>query len=322
MLPIRIVNTTLTKEPGLKVNNQREVVCLIPFGSANEEISGISHFFEHLIIAFLLGSYRAKGGVVYGHTTEDYIILFAVNLSAQEIWTGFKEIDFAAMPLERYRKTLLKEIDTERSNYEESFFSAVWMGTDYEKSPLGDALRVKEITVTELNGFREHVCRNNLYVYEPNNTAYIITPQWEVVPSRTPRVCSTGKAEKVMDGKHVNLYFFNDQIETSYLLVQILKELNPGKQVQLSEKKGLSVLIMEQGVQYPGPGNIDALRQHAIETIQAEISEIKTNFQETGLNELESLYFYQRPWKERIDQLMTTTSGELLHHPFLALEQL
>ena len=57
-----------------------ETAFLIPIGAATEEIHGISHLFEHLLIRSLL-NYRER---ITGYTTEDYITFLCNGLSSVE----------------------------------------------------------------------------------------------------------------------------------------------------------------------------------------------------------------------------------------------
>jgi hypothetical protein len=301
------------------------VVCLLPTGSANENINGISHLLEHLLIVKFLHTFKVKKPS--GYTTEDYVIMFLPGIPLKKIMETLQGMSIGQRELESHKRILIKEIERESANEQEAFFRFVWHGTGsgYEKSPLGTVEDVHTITVDMLEELRREILKKQLFFYS-NSTGLetlnasesenMTDTRVDTLPSSFPGINVTWRRDKTYQVKGktrcYNICYFNSHIEAFYLLQQILKALNPGKHIQLSEKKRMSALIIEAGVQFPTANNIEPLREQTLRELDLDLSEIKENFRERALNELESCYFYGKSWQERIRQLFQTTDRQLL----------
>lgn len=291
-----------TMEPG----NIEPCVCLLPTGSAAESVEGISHLLEHLLIFELID--RCAGVMIDGHTTEDYVILFCPYLSLENIIQTLRSMVLANANLETHKERLKKEIEAELANREEFFFRFVWEGSDYEKSPLGKADRVDTISGAALDTLRCRLLQETIFGYTQGGGVTILNPAAaaQVQPQPLPPVPIDWVKNKPFGERRYDICYFNRDIEVFYLLERMLKLLNPDKHIQLSEKKKMSALILEKGTRFP-IDQVKAVKQKALEQITVEVSEIKSNFEESALNELESMFFYGCPWPERCRRLFRTT---------------
>lgn len=285
------------------------MVCLLPYGSANERVKGISHLFEHILISELCLRYKPLK--IRGYTTEDYVVLFCTNITSREVVQTLQQKSFIKEDLELDKKDLIEEIKSESSKEEEAFFSFVWQGTVYEKSPLGTVKGVDTITSIMLRDFRAELLKNRLFFYNCSCGLQIINRD-EFTPSFSPGLIISHRRYKAFQGKHYNIFYFNHSIESLHLLLKILKDLNPDKHIQLSEKKEKSALIFETGTRFPTNCHMEPLRERALLGLRHDLSIIKINVKERALNELESVYFYDRSWRQRIKKLFQTTNRQLL----------
>jgi hypothetical protein len=317
----------MTHIPGPGTAEPTPTVCLLPTGSANESIEGLSHFFEH----FFIGQLRSisKKNKITGHTTEDYVILFCYGLTPADVMDGlvclrrpfgeslFEKSSaktFAKLSdlLSYHKKRLREEIEEEQANREELFFRFVWRGTGYEKSPLGTPSGIDAINIDVLERFCQGLLKKEIYFYTLEKGVQIFNGPAggvrEPEPGSEPVKCLTGKAYENTD---YDIYYFKGDIERLYLLARILKHLNPGRHIQLSEKKNMTALIVETGSVFPSRDNIGNLREQALAGIKEDIAEIQTNFSERALNELESMYYRGIKWQERIERLIQVTDHRL-----------
>lgn len=284
----------------------------MPTGSAGEHIHGISHLLEHYFILQLREKYlHAK---VTGHTTEDYIILFCTSLTPETIIQTMRAIRFDDALLEKRKLGLKHEIEIESSREEEYFFRFAWAGTPYEKSPLGTIEQVDIITVDTLDIFRRRLLLKNFFFYSPGSTVKILNPSTPkpLPPDPVPPIPIAWHRDKTFQGKQYDICYFNRHIEEFYLLERMLKSLNPQMHIQLSEKKLMSALIMEQGTRFPTAQQVESLKPVVLSEIVREVSAIKSNLMESALNRLESMFFYNLPWSRRIQRIHQTSNGQLL----------
>ncbi|MCX6579131.1 MAG: hypothetical protein NT166_02985 [Candidatus Aminicenantes bacterium] len=295
-----------TMEPG----NIEPCVCLLPTGSAAESVEGISHLLEHFLIFELI--HRRSGAMVDGHTTEDYVILFCRHLTLENIIETLRSMEFDDAHLEMHKERLKKEIEVKLANREEFFFRFVWEGSDYEKSPLGLADRVDTISGAALDTLRRRLLKEAIFGYTRGGGVTILNSD-TVAPVQSrplPPVPIAWVKNKPFGERWYDICYFNRDIEVFYLLERMLKLLDPDKHIQLSEKKKMSALILEKGTRFPGE-QVRAVKQNALEQLTVEVSQIKSNFEESALNELESMYFYGSPWSERCRRLFRTTDRRI-----------
>lgn len=297
---------TPTKAPGTA--KESFTACLLPKGAACEKVRGISHLFEHIMISKLIHGCNASTAA--GHTTEDYIILFCNGITPEEIMETLFRMRFTGDEVARHKRILIKEIEMESTNDEEAFFRFVWLGSDYEKSPLGTVSDAASITPSMLEKTRLELLEKSLFFYGSETGVEIFNgnPQ---VPLHTPASTITWLRNKTFRERHYDICYVNRRVEAYYLLTRILKDLNPDKHIQLSEKKDMSAFILETGTRFPTGRNISPLREKALKQIESDLYGIRSNTDERALNELESIYFYGKRWQERIGELFKTTDREL-----------
>ncbi|MDQ1354429.1 MAG: Insulinase family protein [Acidobacteriota bacterium] len=305
-------------EPGNQ-NKQLSLACLLPTGSASEEIEGISHLFEHIFATILHNrcpcAYQKLR--VHGHTTEDYVILFCSHFTTENILQTLSGMKFAEIDLDYQKQQLKNEIERETSNREEFFFRFVWEGTDYEKSPLGSIARVDTITAAILEDFRRQLINKNILFYSRDKGIEILNlsnSETSPVPGKplSLPIAQSWRKSRPFREKLYDIYYFNRDIEAFYLLERVLKELNPARHIQVSEKKYMSAMIIEKGAAFPSGQDIRFLEEKAFEGINRDLGDIKANFREQAVNELESVYFYGQQWQDRVVRLFNTTERRLV----------
>ena len=224
----------------------------------------------------------------------------------------FSRMKFTRDEVARHKGILIREIERESTNDEEAFFRFVWSGSDYQKSPLGIVEDVAAITPPMLETKKSEILKNSLFFYSQDAGLEIINEIGRLSRT-TPLPNITWLRNKRFRNRRCNICYTDRRIEAFCLLTRVLKELNPGRQIQLSEKKNISALILETGTKFPTGRFMRPLRQNALKKIEVDISGIKSNIAERALNELESFYFYGKRWQERIGELFKTTELELLH---------
>lgn len=281
---------------------------LLPIGSSNERIKGISHFFEHILITKIQFFHRNAG--IIGYTTEDYVILFCSHLNFEKFINTLERFKLEPYELKWHKEILIREIEKKRFEKEEEFFRLVWGNTNYENSPLGNIDEIKTITVKDIDNLNSQVQKTVIFYFSRGTGLKTFN--------------KTGVGEKILDlnihlcksltyrNKSYNIIYFNGQLEKMILLSKIIRDLNKTKHIQLIEKKALNAFIIEKGTCLPDAYNIADLRESAIKGIENEIKEINRNFNERALNELESIYFYGESWSERISNLFKTSDEQLL----------
>lgn len=280
---------------------------LLPTGSESETARGISHLYEHLLLAQI--NTRAPG-LLWGHTTEDYIVLFFEKLSAGEIIPMIRGAVFGPDEMGRQYKKLQAELHREKENKDEAFFRFLWQGSRYERSPLGDIREIFGVTPGELEAFRDRLSQEDWYYFTAGEGVQAVTHDNE--PESGPEALTAmnqgarWRKDVRFNGKTYDICYFSRDIEEMVLVRQMLKSLNPGRHIRLSEKKKCSALIMEKGICYPDAAAIPSLKEESLQVIHADIEEIKQDFESMAVNRLESEYFYGISWEERIDKLNRT----------------
>ncbi len=287
---------------------------MIPSGSADESIKGISHLYEHITIAKACKSKAAAR--VTGHTTEDYIVFFAMNVSPEEFVTLMDGMSFEPENTEEEKDILIREIEREQHNFEEGLFKFVWSDSNYEKSPLGTIEEAKGITPEILEDFRLKVMDMPLFFYRQNleDGLDIVNP--EAFTCECPDDFNIyQRREGVFDEVNYRIFYFTGWVEQMYLFSYILKVKNPEDadlRIHVSEKKKSTALIVKDDIIWPSADEIDSLRKKACKAIEKDVEQIKSNFPERALNELESVYFYDKRWLPRIQSALETKTAQLL----------
>jgi hypothetical protein len=228
-----------------------------------------------------------------------------------------REMSFSREEIISEKEILTREIKEKQRGEEELFFKFAWKDTDYEKSPLGEVDIIKVVTAAHLEDFKSRVLKGPLYFYTRgpgleirNNPHEPTKPGGTDIPEKNFNILR--KRGGRYNRKWYDIFYFNGHIEEMYVLERGLKLMNPGLHIQLSEKKRESALIVERGTRFPAGAGITSFREKALREIEKEVADIKENFAEQALNELESIYFYHKRWSERLERLFQTTDGRLL----------
>ncbi len=288
-------------------------------------INGLFHLYEHIIVHKLIGV-----ETLHGFTAEDYIFLYFKNFSPSNIIDCLQGLDLNKIDLDMEKRVLSAEFERERNNEEEHFFRTIWQGTGYEKSPLGDVLEIEAKTTTaDLAELHEKVMKHPQLFYEKDKGLTIVNQNRHVIgcpkipgehkvhpyvrPENFRADCTLiEKRVTSYKEKTLKLFFFKGNIEPLYIMEKYLREQNPGKMVQISEKKEMSVFIIEEGCFFPAADNIGQIKKYVLAQLKQEIKGIKENFVDRALNELESMWFYDMPWTQRCDRLLRIPDEQLL----------
>jgi len=250
------------------------------------------------------------------HTTEDYVFITGI-ITPQQVMDEFYRLKFDEESLNLQKNCLTDEIIRESPNFREFFFSFAWEGTNYEKSPLGIIEELNPITPDVMETFKQELLMKPVYFYTRDkgietveNTSCITRQEKESLPFILP-VPFTWRRDKVFRGVSYDIFYIDRDIEVFYLIERVLKLVNPSKHIQLSEKRKMSALILESGTCMPKQGDIEFLRKKVLEGINEDIESIGKHFRERAVNELESIYFYNKKWEERINELFGVTGTRL-----------
>ena len=295
--------------------------CLLPTGSALESIDGLSHLLEH----YLIKTYYDKDSDInlMGFTNEDYIILFGKKFNAQNLIDTLREMTFTDEPVERTKMGLIKEINAESAKQEEHFFKEIWSGSMYQKSPLGRIPQVEKVSCNDLEVLRSQLMSRQIYIYflskgvEVCNSSInsgqnenAVSPP-SPLPSPLPTTF-TWRRNIRFGQRQYHIYYFNRDIESFYLISRVLQFYNPEKHIQLSEKKYMSALIIQNGTEFPGPDvALEKVFEDVFIQMDEEIISIQQNFKELAMNCLESIYFYGVSWEERIQRMKSVSPSQI-----------
>jgi len=276
---------------------------LIPFGSAREKFNGLSHLFEHFLIANFY-----KIGIRAGFTTEDYIMFFFEKMHPGYFISRLKKLGFNKEIIESEKERIKEEIYKKKLDNEERFFKIIWQNTIYSKSPIGNVADVNKISVKDLEKLRKEILKMPLYFFKRNGSVIIF------------RRSSNKKRKeieiKITHRKHefkkrfYDVYYFNGESEKLFLLKNMLQLVNSNKHIQLSEKKKMSALIIERGSCFMNKSDFAKLRETAIREIATNLD--RMNFYEKAIKELESIYFYRETWSKRVNKIFKINDEDLL----------
>jgi len=273
---------------------------LFPSGSSNEEKIGISHLFEHIIIKKI----HAK----YGLTTEDYFIIFTSNLSHLEMVENLKKMVFDNAELGIEKEFLIKEIEKKKNNPGEIFFRNIWRDFKYSKSPLGKKQDIQRVSILDILNLKNKIIKTGFI--STNEKSQIIS--FKEFKCGYNYKCAEITFIKKKAYKNYSIIFFKNAIEYMYLLERILRQKNPNKHIQLSEKKDISAFIMEKGIIFPNIKELIKLKEYSQKQIWNELNLIALNFYNRAINELESYYYYNLSWQQRINCFLNITNFNLI----------
>jgi hypothetical protein len=212
-------------------------------------------------------------------------------------------MDLKRDEFEEQREILLREVEEKQSNEEETFFEEVWRNTKYAKTPAGNTIDIKTIGIRDISDLRYKIMAGPLFLYNKNSGLKQFNKHLHnVAPSKRKKTVDLIRGFKFA-GTGYRVLFFEGEVEALFLIERILSIVNPEKLIQVSEKKTKSVLIIEKECEFPGYREIKEMIRKALKEIEKEINEIKEDFTEKALNELESIFFYNESWQNRIQRL-------------------
>lgn len=280
-----------------------DTALLIPIGSSQEKIYGISHLFEHILISEI----KNTGGF----TTEDYIFLYGNNINFEKFLDALMKIEMDKINLKRQKDIIKKEIERNKNARNEKFFKKTWEKTIYEKSPLGTVKSVEKINIKDLIYLKEEVLNLPLYFYNKRNKLNVINGKI-INRKSNGKFCILFNKNFSYEDILYKVIYFKNEIEKMFVVEKILQLKNPERYIQISEKREMNAFIMEKNCLFPDLCEIISLREKVLKNLKKEIYQIRQNFLEIALNELESIYFYNIPWDERIDRLFHVSNNDIL----------
>jgi hypothetical protein len=279
--------------------NKSQVAFLLPAGSSDENVEGGSHLFEHLLVRAL----RKYFVYASGFTTEDYIILFCSKIKPPAFLNVIEGMKFDENDLYTDKEIIIKEIEEGKSIEAELFFSEVWRNTKYMKSPLGSIDYVKKISPGDLIELKDKIIGSEILCYEFEGNITDLSGNFKPGEKNNNDFNILDKFEIKYKNNLFDIFYIKGGIEKFYLLEKILGMKYPGRHIQINEKKRMSSFIIEKGLRYPVLEEISNLYGEALKLIENEINEIKKSFYDRALNELESIFFYNSTWLNRLEIL-------------------
>lgn len=304
MLPAASVNTIPIEANG-RMDEAIHLI-LIPSGSMNEKIPGISHLYEHLLIQQLLGFQDDPDSDISGYTSEDYILLCTTILTPKDFIKAIQNFKPEKHFIFREKRKIKNEIHKKNGDDSERFFQMVWRGTPYEKSPMGTESGIESLDEEALSGFAGQIQAKNLFFYShPGRLS--VKKKKDPIPLTNRRPHPAGWSDR----PDYSIFFFSRHIEKIHLIRSILQIANPEKHIQVSEKKTLCALVIEKGVKIPPFNHIKGIQKKALIKIEEEVEEMKRDPVSLGINELESIYFLRSSWTQRLKTLRRFTTTDV-----------
>jgi hypothetical protein len=281
---------------------------LIPI-DARKKSNGIPHFFEHL----LLNELRMNPpSLVYGYTTEDYIILYGDNLRHSVSIKRIENMQFGSSAIASEKIFMSKEIRKAKDSIDEKFFTKVWGNTIYEESPLGKLKQIESITKGDLIQFRNEILKRPVYFYYENGSLHEVNRLTARPGTYREKFEIMKNREMSFNNKCYIVCFLKGDAGEIYMVSKILTLKNPRKHIQLSVKKKMMALILEGGIQFPGDQEIEVLKEEAYDEIKEIAVEIDKSFVERATKELESKYFYNVSWSYRIKKIFAIPTSRII----------
>jgi len=285
-------------------------VVLLPGGSANEKKRGISHLFEHLFIANLFRNNIRDW--VSGFTREDYIIILIAKINLKDLLTLTRNIKIEQEILTKEKDLVLNEIQHKKNSEAELFFNEVWRDTKYSHSPLGNISDLKNITIKDIVLFKEKILNGPIFLYSKNEGLSVHNKKSHKEQGYSKLRILKQKRRIFFRNNHYIVTYCKGEPGIIYLASRIISLFNPNSHIQVSEKKDLCALIMEEETKIPTGQDIYKLIPESLLRINEEVKGITNDFREVAINELESYYFYKKPWTLRIQQLASINEIQIV----------
>ena len=262
-----------------------------------EDLNGISHLFEHLII-------KRVRAVAHCYTGDDYILIKVLRF--QTVHPLLRTIECFRLrndELELEKTKIIGEIKERGNSESEEFFRLAWHGTRYFSSPLGNIESIRRISLNDIDEYRRQVLEQGIYVRN-------ITRIWM---SKENKAGSAGRAvlkimrsnEFLFNGKEFRSIIFTGNRDVLHYVEEVIKRLLPGHFVQLSEKLAASALIIEKDIVFRLRTYecVTAAGDFNRRSIVRDIHKKQLDHGGLRLAQLESRYFYNKSWRHRVKRL-------------------
>jgi hypothetical protein len=290
-------------ERGLK--NKADSALLIPFGSIDERLNGEAHLLEHILCR--------QSPNIWGITREDYILLFMNQYSEKQIINLIQNLEISEEEVDRVRRIISQEIVQEYTAEEEINGRKIWQATVYEKSPLGTLEDLNKIKREHIEKVKRTILTKYLFFYKEAAHISRQTGAKNAIRSVCPGLGIVRTRKLGILKNMFNAFYFHQCPNELYMLKEIMKIFNPGRCILLSEKRKMAAFLIDQCCKFPDAHQIPSLKKNAIDVLYNEIEEIKSNFINRALNELETLYFRNLCWEHRILKTIHSTDTSIVN---------
>lgn len=263
------------------------------------------HLFEHLLLHEL--NKLKNDSVPEAFTTEDYMFFLGQGISDKKgIFKRLKKMQFENEIVDEEMKIIKNEIKSQSDN----LFNYIWEGTKYENHPIGIfEANIKNVR-NHLNFIKNDIEMDNIFYFP--------------IEAKDDNIFNRRRKRKHYDEfiniwtKIINrdqklfyVYYFDISSDILFLIEEILSLFNKNEFIQYSDKRYLSALIVEKGTIFPQPSQISNILECAKNELNLKIKRIKRAFFSKALNELESLFFYERRWEDRINRCLSVNESEV-----------
>lgn len=263
------------------------------------------HLFEHLLLHEL--NKLKTDSVPEAFTTEDYMFFWGEGISdKKEIFKRLKKMRFENEIVKKEMKIIKNEIKFKSDN----LFNSIWEGTMYEYHPMGTfEANIKNVR-SHLDFIKNDMEMDNIFYFP------IEAKKNNIFNQRNNRKYDGEFANiwtKIInwDQELFYVYYFDISSDILFLIEEILSLFNKNELIQYSDKRYLSALIVEKNTIFPQSSQITNILECAKNELKLKINRIKRDFFSNALNELESIFFYERRWEDRINRCLSVNESEV-----------
>ena len=269
-------------------------IYLLPIGSAQENINGLAHLFEHLLVNHIRDSLKRS---LFGYTTEDYILIFCQGVDRGDFIKGLKSMKQVPGELLKEQNSVIREIEEKGAQPGEIFFREVWTGTRYEKSPQGTKESITDITFKDITDLKEYILENNIYSFSVTRGIYVSTSSSLI--SRQKEKLPANKSFRYRESNYI-VHFASDHIKQWQIIEKILQLKNPTFHIQLSQKKEMAALVLEKGCNIPYDSELNFYFDRAVSALLEDFRLLEKKKVQLGVAELRNIYFYNQKWSDYV----------------------
>jgi hypothetical protein len=278
---------------------EQVTAALIPYGSARENIPGLSHLFEHLFCKYLSPSAK-------GYTTEDYIFIISVDNTIDDYPCVLRNINISEECFSFEKEVIYQEIK-QGSKRKNDIFKKLWRNTIYESNPIGSISGIEKISVIDIKRHVNKILCEPFYI----SRSGVIDEIYVVIKNRINRLEYVGgykerilnilcRDEIQLSHKAFKVVYFKNSEDIAHIMKIILERINRSKKIYFYERKQFSTFLYEKSCIWPGTDYMEENYKQITDDILNAYRNLNKSSIDKSLNELESIYYYNRKWKSRI----------------------